>query len=59
MFIGGLHLASLGLLGVYIAKIFEEAKARPVYLVRGAYGFGRPTTEVAARPEPAVAAEHG
>jgi glycosyltransferase involved in cell wall biosynthesis len=39
MFIGGLQLTSTGLVGIYIAKIFEEAKARPVYLVRQGYGF--------------------
>lgn len=32
-FIGGLILANLGVLGVYIGKTFEEAKGRPLYLI--------------------------
>lgn len=32
-FIGGLILANLGVLGVYIGKTFEEAKGRPLYII--------------------------
>lgn len=32
-FIGGLILANLGVVGVYIGKIFEETKGRPLYLI--------------------------
>lgn len=32
-FIGGLILASLGVLGLYIGKIFEQTKGRPLYVV--------------------------
>lgn len=32
-FIGGLILANLGVVGVYIGKTFEEAKRRPLYLI--------------------------
>lgn len=32
-FIGGLILANLGVLGVYVGKTFEEAKGRPLYLI--------------------------
>ncbi len=45
-FIGGVQLISLGVAGAYIAKIYEEAKARPIYVVRGAYGFGVHDREV-------------
>lgn len=34
LFFSGINLLSLGILGEYIGKIFEEVKARPVYLVR-------------------------
>lgn len=31
-FVGGLVIANLGILGIYIGKIFEEVKSRPLYL---------------------------
>jgi hypothetical protein len=33
-FIGGLLFANLGILGVYIGKVFDEAKGRPLYVIR-------------------------
>jgi dolichol-phosphate mannosyltransferase len=33
-FIAGLVLANLGVLGLYVGKSFEQAKARPLYVVR-------------------------
>ena len=32
-FLAGLLLMQLGLIGLYIGKIFDEAKNRPVYIV--------------------------
>jgi glycosyltransferase involved in cell wall biosynthesis len=33
-FIGGLIFTNLGMLGLYVGKVFEEAKGRPLYVVR-------------------------
>ena len=33
MFLGGTQLLAIGLLGEYIASLFTETKARPLYLV--------------------------
>lgn len=39
MFLGGIQLLSIGILGEYIARIFTEVKQRPKYLVEKKYGF--------------------
>ncbi len=39
MFLGGIQLLSVGILGEYIARIFTEVKQRPKYLLQTKYGF--------------------
>ncbi len=39
LFLGGLQLISLGVLGEYLARVFEETKKRPLYLVDQFRGF--------------------
>lgn len=39
VFLGGIQLLSIGILGEYIARIFTEVKQRPQYLIERKYGF--------------------
>ncbi len=43
MFFIGIQLISTGILGEYIARIYEESKGRPLYVVRGERGGGLAT----------------
>jgi dolichol-phosphate mannosyltransferase len=33
-FIGGIIIAMLGIIGIYLGKVFDESKKRPLYLIR-------------------------
>jgi len=39
LFVGGIQLITLGILGVYIGRVYDEAKRRPRYLLRQKFGF--------------------
>jgi polyisoprenyl-phosphate glycosyltransferase len=48
-FLGGMQLIVLGVIGEYIARIHEEVKQRPLYLLRDQLGF--PTGDRSGTPE--------
>jgi polyisoprenyl-phosphate glycosyltransferase len=42
LFLGGVQLISLGIIGEYIGRLYGEAKRRPLYLVRETLGMDAP-----------------
>ena len=45
MFMGGIQLICVGILGEYIARIYEEVKQRPKFILDQAVGFGASPSE--------------
>jgi len=39
LFMGGLQMMSMGVLGAYIGRIYDEAKRRPKFIVEEAVGL--------------------
>ncbi len=54
LFLGGIQLISVGILGSYVARIYEEVKRRPKFIVERAIGFDEAPARPSRQSKPAV-----
>ena len=45
LFLGGIQLIAIGLFGEYLARIYDEVKQRPLFIVKKRHGIAQPSPE--------------
>lgn len=50
LFLGGVQLICLGILGEYIGRIYSEVKGRPLWVLRESVGLGAPDSFIRSTP---------
>lgn len=47
LFLGGIQLITLGIIGDYLGRVFNEVKGRPLYIIRQAHGVSPDRSDIA------------
>jgi dolichol-phosphate mannosyltransferase len=58
-FLSGVQLMVIGMVGQYVARVYDEARGRPLYLIREAKGFASRADAEGSAGSSAQAAENG
>ncbi|MCF8131433.1 MAG: glycosyltransferase family 2 protein [Deltaproteobacteria bacterium] len=45
LFLGGIQLMAIGLLGEYLARIYDEVKHRPIFIIKNTHGLSKTSGE--------------